>query len=1001
MPNSPNTRRVSRHTGAALLVGLCGLLPVLAVVGVEPVGPALVLATALVAIVFYFAWQIARRHHAQKLQLDTALNNILHGLVMFDASERVVLCNQRYIELSGLSADFVKPGRTLRELLHARQAQGSFSGDIEEYRRELLSDIKSGKSKSLIAKTQDGRCHSVINVPMEGGGWVATHEDVTDKVRAEQLNARQKHQLDSALANMSQGLCMFDTEQRLIVCNKHYADLYGLSEAQTRPGTTLQQVLEHRVATGSLSSDHERYIKERTKDVAQNRSYQVTDKWPDGRYVSIVHRPMADGGWVSTHEDITDAMRREESFRLLFNGNPVPMWVSDRDTLRFLAVNDAAVMHYGYSRERFMAMTLPDLRPIEDRERFVKHLRTLPEVQFTQNLGQQLKADGTLIDVSVLSRALTYAGRRARLAALHDITKVKCAEAELNRTKKFLDTVIEHVPLPILVKDIPDPQNGVRASRVTLINRAYEELMGTTRAEIVGKTPAELFPRERAEMSAASDRETLASSEPVTTSEYPIVTAAKGIRIVTSRKTAIRDENGNPQYFLSVLDDVTDRRRAEQRVAHLAHHDTLTDLPNRAAFNEFIAQKFRDAAMAGGQFAILSADLDRFKEANDSYGHSFGDALLRAVAQRLQAAAGEAFLARVGGDEFIFVAASGPQPATALALGERLLAAFSQEFEIDGQLLRLGISIGGAVYPTDGADLKTLMANADAALYQAKTEMRGTVQFFEADLGARLRERRALQIDLCLAVARNQLILHYQPQKKMSGEAVGLEALVRWQCPKRGVVAPSAFIPIAEESNLIIPIGEWILHEACREAASWPKPLRIAVNISPVQFRNGELPNLVHSILLKTGLEPSRLELEITENVLIDDFSRAVSILNRLKSLGVQIAMDDFGSGYSSLSYLHSFPFDKIKIDRIFVNDLESNHHSMAIVRAVIGLGRSLRVPILAEGVETQAQHALLLRAGCAEVQGYLTGRPQPIADYDQLIGRLEDRQFGRKMNAR
>jgi EAL domain-containing protein (putative c-di-GMP-specific phosphodiesterase class I) len=228
---------------------------------------------------------------------------------------------------------------------------------------------------------------------------------------------------------------------------------------------------------------------------------------------------------------------------------------------------------------------------------------------------------------------------------------------------------------------------------------------------------------------------------------------------------------------------------------------------------------------------------------------------------------------------------------------------------------------------------------------------------------------------------------------------VGLEALVRWQCPKRGLVAPGAFIPTAEESNLIIPIGEWILQEACREAASWPKPLRLAVNISPVQFRNGDLPNLVHSILLDTGLEPSRLELEITENVMIDDFSRAVSILNRLKSLGVLIAMDDFGSGYSSLSYLHSFPFDKIKIDRVFVNDLEYNHHSMAIVRAVIGLGRSLRVPILAEGVETHAQHALLLRAGCSEVQGYLTGRPLLIEDHSALTGKPGDRRIVRAMN--
>ena len=285
------------------------------------------------------------------------------------------------------------------------------------------------------------------------------------------------------------------------------------------------------------------------------------------------------------------------------------------------------------------------------------------------------------------------------------------------------------------------------------------------------------------------------------------------------------------------------------------------------------------------------------------------------------------------------------------------------------------------------ADLvRRCFARADQSLYRAKAELRGSVQFFEAAMGARLRERRDLQNDLQSAAARGELFLHYQPQKKMAGETIGFEALVRWQCPKRGMVAPGVFIPIAEESDLILAVGEWVLREACREAATWPQPLTIAVNISPIQFRHGNLSRLVHTILLETGLAPARLELEITEGVLIDDFSRAVSILRQLKSLGVKIAMDDFGSGYSSLSYLHAFCFDKIKIDRAFVGDLEHNRHSMAIVRAVIGLGHNLDVPIMAEGVETEAQHAFLVREGCDEVQGYLTGRPLPIEDYAELI---------------
>jgi diguanylate cyclase (GGDEF)-like protein/PAS domain S-box-containing protein len=1055
----------------------------------------------------------ARQTRAQQAQLDTAINNIRQGLVMFDASKRVIVCNRRYIEMYGLSPDVVKPGCRLCDLLKHRKEAGNFSGDADQYIADVMAAIERGKTATTIVETPDRRIFRIINQPIADGGWVATHEDITDQVKLERQRDRtqkfldlivenvpstivvkkagdlryallnraaeayygvardkmlgktphevlpwasaeyvaeldrkllsnhqqplvdehtlemsggekhvalskrlcirdekgepqyllavvdditaqveaktklqeQKLQLDSALNNMSQGLCMFDADQRLIVCNKRYADLYGLSEEQTRPGTTLREILAHRIAVGNAPEDHEAYLRDRINEVSINQPYQTTNRLRDGRQMRVVHRPMANGGWVATHEDITEATRREESFRLLFDGNPVPMWVFEQESKRFIAVNDAAVAHYGYSREQFLAMTVFDLRPLEDRDQFAQHLQALPDFQVDQNFVKHLKSDGTAIHVSVLSCALTYAGQPARLAAVRDITKVKQAEDELNRTKKFLDTVIEHVPLPIAVKQVADAAREAKDCPYALVNRAYEELTGKSRAELIGQCARELYTKERAGVIIESDVKTLRSNEAVLMHEHPIVTP-QGTRIVTAKKTAIRDDGGRPQYLLSVLDDVTERRRAEQRISYLAHNDVLTDLPNRVAFNEYIAAKFESAAKTNEPFAILSADLDRFKEANDVYGHSIGDALLRAAARRLQAAAQDTFLARIGGDEFVLVA-SGPQPEATAALGDRLLEAFRSEFEVEGHRLKLGVSIGAAVYPADGTDVKTLIGNADAALYRAKTETRGTVRFFEAELSVRLRERRALQEDLRYAVDRGQLHLHYQPQEKMSGAVVGFEALARWQCPNRGVVTPATFIPIAEESNLIIPIGEWILRAACREAVSWTQPLTVAVNISPIQFRIGDLPRLVHAVLLETGLAPHRLELEITEGVMIGDFSRAVSILNKLKALGVKIAMDDFGSGYSSLSYLHAFPFDKIKIDRLFVNDLEQNHHSMAIVRAVIGLGHSLNVPILAEGVETQAQHAFLVHEGCDEVQGYLTGRPGPIDDYADLVG--------------
>ena len=469
--------------------------------------------------------------------------------------------------------------------------------------------------------------------------------------------------------------------------------------------------------------------------------------------------------------------------------------------------------------------------------------------------------------------------------------------------------------------------------------------------------------------------------------EFPLVAAGNVARVVSAKKVAIRDNDGEIQYLLTVLDDVTERRRSEQLISHMAHFDTLTDLPNRAAFNARFATTLERAAVNGERFTILSIDLDRVKETNDVYGHSAGDALLQEGARRLQAAAGDNFIARVGGDEFTLIVTDGAQPAAA-AVADRLLAAFFDDFVIESKRVQIGLGIGGAVYPTDGTDAKTLMISADTALYRAKAEPQASVVFFQPEMGVLRQERYTLYQDLRLAIDHGELLLHYQPQFRIIGEVIGFEALARWQSPTRGMVSPGTFIPIAEEYGLIIPLGEWALREACREAVTWPQPLTISVNVSPIQFHHGDLPSLVHSILLETGLAPARLTLEITEGVLINDFSRALSILCKLKSIGVQIALDDFGKGYSSLSYLHSFAFDKIKIDRAFISDLEHNRHSRAIVSAVIGLGHKLKIPILAEGVETEPQRAFLVQEGCDEIQGYLSGRPFPIGHYTELMSR-------------
>jgi diguanylate cyclase (GGDEF)-like protein/PAS domain S-box-containing protein len=794
-----------------------------------------------------------------------------------------------------------------------------------------------------------------------------------------ELIEKQALQLDAALENMSQGLCMFDATQRLIVCNKRYADLYELNEQQTRPGTTLRAILQHWIATDNAPDDHESYINDRIKEVLGNKPHQITNKLRDGRYISIIQRPMADGGWVATHEDVTEAKHREESFRLLFDNNPVAMWVFDRETLRFLAVNDAAVTQYGYNREQFLTMTVPNIRAARDDDS-ASFLHALPDTQHGEYVGQHQRSDGTKLHVKVYSRTLNYENRDARVVVIHDITDRKLAEDELHQTKMFLDTVIENVPMPILVKTVKD-------GRFALSNRASEELFGFKHDEVIGKSPHDIHDKALADVIMARDKESLLSDHSILSRDFTVTTSKRGTRTLVSKRAIIKGDDGNPEYYLSVLDDVTERRQSEQRIAHMAHSDSLTDLPNRIAFNERLALTLSTAEAEGKGFAILCIDLDDFKEVNDVYGHTVGDLLLCRVADRLRTAADGGFIARLGGDEFTIIA-DNEDRSSAAKLADRLRAAFADDFEVDSHRLRQELSIGIAIYPVDGTDAKTLMNNADAALYRAKADDPGAAVFFEAEMSARLRERAALQSDLRLAIERKELRLYYQPQLTMSGEITGFEALARWHSPARGMVPPGEFIPLAEESSLILVIGEWVMREACREAASWDKPLKIAINVSPIQFRHGDLPRLVHSVLLETGLAPNRLELEITEGVLIDDFSRAVSILRRLKSLGVQIALDDFGTGYSSLSYLHSFPFDKIKIDRTFIYDLEHNRHSIAIVRAVIGLCRSLNIPVLAEGVETQAQHAFLAQEGCDEVQGYLTGRPLAIEVYTGVIGR-------------
>ena len=551
---------------------------------------------------------------------------------------------------------------------------------------------------------------------------------------------------------------------------------------------------------------------------------------------------------------ITDLQRREASFRLLFEGNPVPMWVYDLSTLRFLAINAAAVSHYGYSQEQLLGMTVLDIRPEDARASVAEFLRGCDGDHHGEESWPHLKSDGTRFSAVTYSRALPYHGADAALVA-------------------------------------------------------------------------------------------------------------------------------------SI--DVTERKQAEARIAHMAHHDALTNLPNRVLFRQCLNEALKRDRRESKGIAVLSLDLDRFKEVNDTLGHPVGDALLNAVADRLRSCVRETdTVARLGGDEFAVVqSADGVQPSDSAALAERICAVVAAPYLLDGHQVVVGTSVGIAVSPSGGTEPDQLLKNADLALYRAKAGGRGAYRFFEPEMDASMQTRRTLELDLRQALVNGEFVLYYQPTVDIAtDEITGCEALIRWRHPTKGMVPPSAFIPVAEEIGLIVAIGEWVLRTACAAAARWPAPMRLSVNLSPIQFKSSGLVDVIMNALAFSGLPAQRLELEITESALLENSESTLAMLYQIRSLGVGIAMDDFGTGYSSLSYLQSFPFERIKIDRSFVKDMVEHESSLSIVRTISSLASGLRMATTAEGVETPEQLEALRREGCGEIQGFLFSRPMPAQEIDKLL---------------
>ena len=529
------------------------------------------------------------------------------------------------------------------------------------------------------------------------------------------------------------------------------------------------------------------------------------------------------------------------------------------------------------------------------------------------------------------------------------------------------------------------------AGRFTYLSDRHEAVIGVPREDRLGRTRWEIgLPEVDADPEKwARLRRDLEERRPIRNFRYRLVNARGQLLHIRINGKPVFDAAGGFIGYRGTGSDVTAEVEAAEQAQHLALHDALTGLPNRILFRERLELAAAAAARRRTLAAVLCIDLDHFKDVNDTRGHAAGDLILKQAAARLREVVRDSdTVARLGGDEFAVVQNDVGSLAEVQALCQRLVDAFRSPFAVDGHPAHLGLSIGVALAPIDADNPDDLLRQADLALYRAKSEGRGEFRLFEPVMDAQLRARKQLEDDLREALLRAEFILEYQPQVALAtGRIVGAEALVRWRHPRHGLLGPGSFIPIAEQTGLIFPLGAWILRAACADAAGWPGEVRVSVNLSPIQVRQRRLVDEVAEALHATGLAADRLELEVTEGILLKDTEQALAALEELKELGVHIAMDDFGTGYSSLGYLQRFPFDKLKIDRCFVRDLFVSSGSAAIIRAVIGLGRGLGISVIAEGVETDAQLSFLEREGCAAVQGFHLGRPMPAAELARRLG--------------
>ncbi|HEY0843980.1 MAG TPA: EAL domain-containing protein [Noviherbaspirillum sp.] len=690
-------------------------------------------------------------------------------------------------------------------------------------------------------------------------------------------------------------------------------------------------------------------------------------------------------------QDITERVRSQEElrrFRTALDSSIDAVFLIDRELMRFVDVNETAVATLGFSHAELLRMGPQDLKPDEGElerihRRFDEVIHSESKTGMVETVHQ--RKDGSRLPVEVYLRALQSEGRQLLVAVVRDITARVQAETVLRESEERFRVAFNQAAVG-LAHVAPE-------GCCLMVNNKFCDIVGYSQEELQGMRIQDITHPEDMVADQAQAQSMIAGELDEKMREKRF-RHKNGFYIwVNVTSSLVRDAQGKPKYYSTVVEDISRRKQVEEQLLHLANHDALTSLPNRSLLLDRLSQALMFAERSGGQVAVMLIDLDRFKNINDSLGHEAGDKILMEVARRLPSSlrAGDT-VARLGGDEFVVVMPDVVREDAVVVVAQQILESMSRPMTIQGHEFYPTGSIGISLYPKDGEDSQALLKNADTAMYRAKDAGRNNVQFYAHEMNSRALDRLKLESGLRRALERKEFTLHYQPQMDIaSGRIVGVEALLRWEPPGQPMVFPGDFIPIAEETGLIVPMGEWVLREACTRRKTWHDtamfgPLKMAVNLSARQFKQQDIVGMVSDVLKETGCCPEWLELEITESVVMEDPEAAVDTLRKLSDMGVHLSIDDFGTGYSSLSYLKRFPINSLKIDRSFVRDITTDADDAAIAKAVIALAHSLKLSVIAEGVETAEQLDFLREQRCDQMQGYYLSRPLDIAKLEKLM---------------